>query len=98
MKLTWVVEGEYPPERDPRLLTEHLRAVLATLSDGKVTVGAPTIAAEAQDKNVLVNSASPGWAKTDMGGEDATSTVEEGSTQTFGERARNLELIGSKLY
>jgi NAD(P)-dependent dehydrogenase (short-subunit alcohol dehydrogenase family) len=38
-----------------------------------------TLAAEVAGAGILVNSMSPGWVKTDMGGEDAPRTVEEGA-------------------
>ncbi|MGH8728827.1 MAG: SDR family oxidoreductase [Burkholderiales bacterium] len=38
-----------------------------------------TLAAEVEGKNVLVNSACPGWVKTDMGAVGATRSVEEGA-------------------
>lgn len=36
------------------------------------------LAAELEGTGVLVNSASPGWVRTDMGGQNATRSVEEG--------------------
>jgi NAD(P)-dependent dehydrogenase (short-subunit alcohol dehydrogenase family) len=38
-----------------------------------------TLAVEVADAGILVNSMSPGWVKTDMGGEEAPRTVEEGA-------------------
>ena len=38
-----------------------------------------TLAAEVAGTGILVNSMSPGWVKTDMGGEDAPRSVEEGA-------------------
>ena len=38
-----------------------------------------TLAAEVAGTGILVNSMSPGWVKTDMGGEEAPRTVEEGA-------------------
>jgi NAD(P)-dependent dehydrogenase (short-subunit alcohol dehydrogenase family) len=38
-----------------------------------------TLAAETKDQGILVNSMSPGWVRTDMGGPNAPRTVEEGA-------------------
>jgi NAD(P)-dependent dehydrogenase (short-subunit alcohol dehydrogenase family) len=38
-----------------------------------------TLSAEAAPSGILVNSMSPGWVKTDMGGESAPRSVEEGA-------------------
>ena len=38
-----------------------------------------TLAAEVAQSGVLVNSMSPGWVQTDMGGEEAPRSVEEGA-------------------
>jgi len=47
----------------------------------KVSINALTRiwTAELKDKNILVNSMCPGWVKTEMGGSEATRSVEEGA-------------------
>lgn len=37
-----------------------------------------SFAAECKGKNVLINSVCPGWVRTDMGGANATRSIEEG--------------------
>ena len=37
------------------------------------------LSAALKNKNIIVNSVSPGWVRTDMGGPDATSSLEEGA-------------------
>jgi NAD(P)-dependent dehydrogenase (short-subunit alcohol dehydrogenase family) len=38
-----------------------------------------TLAAEVAGTGILVNSMSPGWVKTDMGGKEAPRSVEQGA-------------------
>ncbi|MCZ6605603.1 MAG: SDR family oxidoreductase [Alphaproteobacteria bacterium] len=47
----------------------------------KASLNAVTVALDAElgDGPVKVNSASPGWTRTDMGGPSATNTIEEGA-------------------
>jgi len=47
----------------------------------KVSINALTriLTAELKDRNILVNSMCPGWVKTEVGGPEATRSVEEGA-------------------
>ena len=57
----------YPPVPSYRMSKVGLNAMTALLVK------------ELKDSNILINNYSPGWMKTDMGGEDAPYTVEEGA-------------------
>ena len=50
-------------------------------STSKTTLNAVTclLSNELSPKGIAVNAVSPGWIKTDMGGEGATGTLEEGA-------------------
>jgi NAD(P)-dependent dehydrogenase (short-subunit alcohol dehydrogenase family) len=41
------------------------------------------LSAELADQNILVNSCCPGWVRTDMGGRNASRSVEEGGDTPF---------------
>jgi NAD(P)-dependent dehydrogenase (short-subunit alcohol dehydrogenase family) len=49
------------------------------LSKAAINALTRTLAAEVGAHNVLVNSADPGWVRTDMGGPSAASSVEQGA-------------------
>lgn len=49
------------------------------VSKTAINVLTRTLAAELSGSNVLVNSACPGWVRTDMGGPNAARSVEEGA-------------------
>ncbi|MEM8720023.1 MAG: SDR family oxidoreductase [Cyanobacteria bacterium P01_G01_bin.39] len=57
----------YPPAPSYRMSKVGLNAVTTLL------------AKELKDTNILINNYSPGWMKTDIGGEDAPYTAEEGA-------------------
>jgi NAD(P)-dependent dehydrogenase (short-subunit alcohol dehydrogenase family) len=48
------------------------------LSKAALNATTRVFAEELQDENIKVNSLCPGWVRTDMGGEDANLSVEEG--------------------
>lgn len=60
---------------------DGMEAGWAAYRISKVAMNAVTLAfaAETTGADVLVNSASPGWVRTDMGGPDASLSVEEGA-------------------
>jgi NAD(P)-dependent dehydrogenase (short-subunit alcohol dehydrogenase family) len=49
------------------------------ISKAALNVLTRILAAELKGTNILVNSMSPGWVKTDMGGPNAVRTVAEGA-------------------
>jgi NAD(P)-dependent dehydrogenase (short-subunit alcohol dehydrogenase family) len=49
------------------------------VSKGALNALTATLAAEVAGSGILVNSMSPGWVQTDMGGEEAPRTVEQGA-------------------
>lgn len=65
--LSQITGDFYPPAPSYRLSKIGLNGLTCSL------------AKELQNTNILVNSYSPGWMKTDMGGENAPYTVEEGA-------------------
>jgi len=74
--------------RQPRIV--NVSSAMGTLSEmkggwpayrmSKAAMNAMTgiLAAELEDTRIKVNSVCPGWVKTDMGGPNATRTIEEG--------------------
>jgi len=65
--LQQIPEDFYPPSPSYRISKVGLNAV-ATL-----------LAKEVKNTNILINNYSPGWMKTDIGGQDAPFTAEEGA-------------------
>ena len=49
------------------------------MSKAALNVVTRILAIELEDKNILVNSMAPGWVRTDMGGPEATRSIEEGA-------------------
>ena len=65
--LQQIPQDFYPPAPSYRMSKVGLNAI------------ATMLAKELKNTNILVNNYSPGWMKTDIGGEDAPYTVEEGA-------------------
>ena len=65
--LQQIPQDFYPPAPSYRMSKVGLNAMTTML------------AKELKDTNILVNNYSPGWMKTDIGGEDAPYTTEEGA-------------------
>jgi NAD(P)-dependent dehydrogenase (short-subunit alcohol dehydrogenase family) len=65
--LSQIANDYYPPSPSYRLSKLGLNGLTRLL------------AKELKETNILVNSYSPGWLKTDMGGTDAPFTTEEGA-------------------
>jgi NAD(P)-dependent dehydrogenase (short-subunit alcohol dehydrogenase family) len=56
-----------------------LRSPAYRLSKAGLNCITTLLAKEVRDDNILVNSASPGWVRTDMGGDQAPLTPEQGA-------------------
>lgn len=65
--LQQIPQDFYPPAPSYRVSKVGLNTITVLL------------AKELKETNILINSYSPGWTKTDMGGDDAPYTVEEGA-------------------
>ena len=64
---------------DPDSATADVGAPAYRLSKAALNAVTTLIAKEVRDDNILVNSACPGWVRTDMGGDQAPLTPEQGA-------------------
>jgi NAD(P)-dependent dehydrogenase (short-subunit alcohol dehydrogenase family) len=60
-------------------MTESLYAPAYSISKTALNALTVMLASEFRGSNILVNAACPGWVRTDMGGESAPRSVEEGA-------------------
>jgi NAD(P)-dependent dehydrogenase (short-subunit alcohol dehydrogenase family) len=64
---------------------DRINAVATAYRVSKAALNAYTksLAAALQDESILVNAICPGWVASDMGGADATRTLEQGAGSVF---------------
>jgi NAD(P)-dependent dehydrogenase (short-subunit alcohol dehydrogenase family) len=64
---------------------DRINAVATAYRVSKTALNAYTksLAAELRPQGVLVNAVCPGWVASDMGGADATRTLEQGADSIF---------------
>ena len=64
---------------DPNSGFAEVRVPAYRLSKAALNCITTLLAKEVRDNNILINSACPGWVKTDMGGDQAPLTPEQGA-------------------
>jgi NAD(P)-dependent dehydrogenase (short-subunit alcohol dehydrogenase family) len=64
---------------DPDSAYSGLRVPAYRMSKALLNAVTAVFAAETRGSNILVNSACPGWVRTDMGGKQAPLSIEEGA-------------------
>jgi len=69
--------GEYDPVREPG--DQRMGGGGTAYRLSKAALNALTCNTAADEREILVNSLCPGWVRTDMGGEHASKSVEEGA-------------------
>jgi NAD(P)-dependent dehydrogenase (short-subunit alcohol dehydrogenase family) len=71
--------GSLTEMADPRSEYAGVRTPAYRLSKAALNCVTTLLAKEVRDDNILVNSACPGWVRTDMGGAQAPLTPEQGA-------------------
>jgi NAD(P)-dependent dehydrogenase (short-subunit alcohol dehydrogenase family) len=71
--------GSLTEMADPNSSYTGVQAPAYRLSKAALNCVTTLVAKEVRDDNILVNSACPGWVKTEMGGDQAPQTPEQGA-------------------
>lgn len=71
--------GSLTEMADPGSVYAGLRSPAYRLSKAGLNCITTLLAKEVRNDNILINSASPGWVRTDMGGDQAPLTPEQGA-------------------
>ena len=71
--------GSLTLQADPNSAIYHAKSFAYDASKAALNAFTVHLAYELRDTNIKVNSAHPGWVKTDMGGPEATLELSEGS-------------------
>lgn len=75
--------GSLTLHADPNSPIYHAKSFAYDASKSALNAYTVHLAYELRDTNVKVNSAHPGWVKTDMGGSEAPMAIEEGGKTSF---------------
>ena len=71
--------GSLTEMADPRSMYAGVRTPAYRFSKAGLNCITTLLAKEVRDDNILINSACPGWVRTDMGGDQAPLTPEQGA-------------------
>ncbi len=75
--------GSLALHADPKSPIYHAKSFAYDASKSALNAYTVHLAYELRDTNIKVNSAHPGWVKTDMGGPEAPMAIEEGGKTSF---------------